>query len=537
VRLRATFNTVAYSASRVIRRIRYRVWRTSYDFVSVHRLSKEDFRALWKDSGEGKKQLDLVETEFRSSSGSIYDFMVARAEDRACNFMHPLMIKRQPVTAESKASNLFHKPDHSEMCGCANCKAELEPKQKIEGSSISPFELALAVLYVHEVDKKQKKSFNLLDENLYRSKERFMAALEVVEMMLDRDDERAKRASKVAQKKRIKDDTSATKDKDDIQKMHAVQKNCKSALNFHYKFHSGSTNNGFIRGALFCALVTFCAIWMATSPSAESIQWQSSISSMVQAELAPSYPDVTSFRTALAAFSVPWPSDDSFTRPLGSAELRVIRLNTQSSSSCLGSDNLTCVPTISLFPSLSINMGMLPPQAYSSTPSTFSVPPFSNSFKYHQRDNPIRCGTVYCFDGSGYTFQAADSSEYLAAVRSSIFDSSVRAVIISFALYSPSLQAAYKGSYIAELLPTGNVLGSFDAFVFEYVDAIGLDRTVLAWNKLLWAVKILVSARSLPRARFSHAEWHRCSYFRSFTSSKSSLNICWTRTTRMLPFC
>ena len=516
MRLRVTSNTAGYSASRIIRCIRYRVWRTSYDFVSVQRLSKEDFRALWKDSGEGKKQLDLVETEFRSSSGSIYDFMVARAEDKACNFMHPLMIERQP-SKESKASDLFHKPDHSEMCGCANCTAELEPKQKIEGSSVSPFELALAVLYVHEVDKKQKKSFNLLDENLYRSKERFMAALEVVEMMLDRDDERAKNSSKVAQKKRIKEDASTNK-KDDIQKMHAVQKNCKSAENFHYKFHSGSTNNGFVRGALFCALITFCAIWMATSPSAESIQWQSSISSMVQAELASSYPDVASFLTALAAFSVPWPSGDSFTRPLGSAELRVIRLNTQSSSSCLGSDNLTCVPTISLFPSLSINMGMLPPQAYSSTPSTFSVPPFSNSFKYHQRDNPIRCGTVYCFDGSGYTFQAADSSEYLAAVRSSIFDSSVRAVIISFAVYSPSLQAAYKGSYIAELLPTGNVLGSFDAFVFEYVDAIGLDHTVLAWNKLLWAVKILVSARSLPRARLPHAEWHRCSYFRSSTS-------------------
>jgi hypothetical protein len=32
--------------------------------------------------------LDLVEREFRSSSGSIYDFMVSRAEHDACDLMY-----------------------------------------------------------------------------------------------------------------------------------------------------------------------------------------------------------------------------------------------------------------------------------------------------------------------------------------------------------------------------------------------------------------------------------------------------------------
>jgi hypothetical protein len=275
---------------------------------------------------------------------------------------------------------------------------------------------------------------------------------------------------------------------------------CKSAENVHFKFSSHSIIGGFLMTSLFCVLVTFCSIWMATSPSTELAQWQSSISSAVygdNAQLGASYEDFNAFHSALANFSVPWPPDSSFTRSLGSPELRVIRFKMQPSSSCLGSDNLACVPTIDLFPSLSIDMAMLPSAAYSDTPPTFSVPPFSNSFKYKDSKTPIRCGTVYCFDGSGYTFQAADSSEFLAAVTSPIFDSSVRAVIISFALYSPSLQAAYQGSYLAEMLPTGSVLGSFDAFVFSYADAVPLDRTVLSWSKLLWAVKIIVSARAL----------------------------------------
>jgi hypothetical protein len=390
-------------------------------------------------------------------------------------------------------SKTLHFSDHSEKCVCEFCKKKKSRTNTLK--VISPFELALAVLYVHDVDKKQKKSLNILDENLYRSKQRFMAALEVVEMMLERDNERAKRSSKEAQK--------SSRGGDRIQRL------CRSAENFHYKFYSGSTYIGFIVVAFFCALIAFCAIWMATSPSAETVQWQMAISSTVQTELASSYPDITSFRTALSAFSAPWPSDDSFTRPLGSTELRVVRLNTQSSSSCLGSENLTCVPTISLFPSLSSNMGMLPPQAYSSDPPNFSVPPFSKSFIYKKEENPIICGSVYCFDGSGYTFQAADANEYLAALRSNIFESSIRAVFISFAVYSPSLQAAYKGSYMAEMLPTGNILGSFDAFMFHYIDAIGLEHTMLAWSMLLWAAKFLVSAHSPRCMRCSNAEWCR----------------------------
>ena len=135
---------------------------------------------------------------------------------------------------------------------------------------------------------------------------------------------------------------------------------------------------------------------------------------------------------------------------------------------------------------------MMPSAAYSSTPPTFSVPPYSNNFKYQHSPEPIRCGSVYCFDGSGSNFQAADSSEFVAALRSQIFDADVRAVILLFTLYSPSLQAAYKGSFIAEVLPTGSVLGSFDAFVVDYVNNIALERI-----QLLTALKIIVSALPL----------------------------------------
>jgi hypothetical protein len=371
-------------------------------------------------------------------------------------------------------------------------------------------------MYVHWVDKaEQKKSVNIADNNLSESKQRFIAALEVVETMLERDDERARRASKDESKANQNKSKGASNDDGTAVKIAASSNakpkedhrgtinkekkaaadakfKCKSAQNFHYNFHSGSTNNGFIRCAFFCALIIFCATWMATGPSAETARWQISVSSIVQAELASSYTDLTSFLAALAAFSAAWPPDDSFTRSLGNTELRVIRLDTTLSSSCSSADNLTCVPTINLYPTLSFNLGMLPPSAYSNAPPSFSVPPFSKSFKFNRNETPFRCGTVYCFDGSGYTFQAADSSEYLAAVKSNVFDSSVRAVVVSFALYSPSLQAALKYSFLAEMLPTGNVLVSFDSFVFDYVEAVELSRTVQEFSKILWCSKILV---------------------------------------------
>lgn len=388
----------------------------------------------------------------------------------------------------------------------------------ITDDTIKPFELALVILYVHWVDKtEQKKSVNIIDNNLSESRQRFIAALEVVETMLERDDERARRASKDERKSDRNEGSiaalnetagqvsksngteaqNAAGQKQNMIKMEKKAANvakfkCKSAQNFHYEFHSGSTNNGFIRCAFFCALIIVCATWMATGPSLETARWQISVSSIVQTELASSYADLTSFLAALAAFSAAWPPDDSFTRSLGNTELRVIRLATTPSSSCSGADNLTCVPTINLYPTLSFHVGMLPPSAYSDAPPSFNVPPFSKSFKFNRNETPFRCGTVYCFDGSGYTFQAADSSEYLAAVKSNVFDSSVRAVIVSFALYSPSLQAALKCSYLAEILPTGNVLVSFDSFVFDYVEAVELDRTVQEFSKMLWGAKILV---------------------------------------------
>lgn len=456
------FSSTVLSRSDVIfiHCIRYRIWRTHYDAVCVQKYSKKAFRDLWSSDNEkgGKMQLNLVESEFRSSSGSIYDFMVARAQVHASY----LFQQQQPLQS------------HAE--------------QHQQPQTITPFELALVILYVHWVDKKeQKKSINIVDDNLSGSKQRFIAALEVVETMLERDDERARRASK---DQSAADQTPAD-EHDNISK---IKRTCRSAQNFHYKFHSGSANNGFIRCAFFCALIIFCAVWMATGPSAETTLWQSSVSSMAQAELASSYPDLTSFLTALAVFSAAWPPDDSFTRSLGNTELRVIRFDPTRSSSCSGAENLTCVPTIKLYPTFSIIPGMLPPSAFSDAPPSFRVLPLSKSFKFHRNETPFRCGSVYCFDGSGYSFQAADSSEYLAAVKSDIFDSSVRAVVVSFALYSPSLQAALKCSYLAELLPTGNVLVSFDSFMFDYVEAVIFDRTVQNFSKLLWSAKILVMA-------------------------------------------
>lgn len=72
---------------------RYRIWRTKYDFVSVCKHKKFEFRSLWNNErsetqDSQRAPLDLVESEFRSSSGSIYDFMVSRAEHDACHLMY-----------------------------------------------------------------------------------------------------------------------------------------------------------------------------------------------------------------------------------------------------------------------------------------------------------------------------------------------------------------------------------------------------------------------------------------------------------------
>jgi hypothetical protein len=386
-------------------------------------------------------------------------------------------------------------PDHSDDCDCGHCKILFVHRNFKHHSTISPFELALTLLYVHDIDKNQQKLLNVLDENLDQSKQRFIAALQVVEEMLVCDIERSRRESKANQKKIAPQDhePETAHALDEAQKKYA---RCRSVDNFHYQFYSSSIARGILCCALFGMMVIFCAIWMAAGPSAELARWQSTISDAAfhkdDAQLASSYEDLTASLSALNNFSVPWPPESSFTRSLGSVDLRVIRIDTQSTSRCIASDNLGCVPTINVFPHMSPRPSMLPPAAFSSTPPTFSVPPYSNNFKYRDGSAPLRCGSVYCFDGSGYSFQAADSSEFVAALRSHIFDSGVRAIILSFTLYSPSLQAAYKGSYIAEVLPTGSVLGSYDAFVADYVNNIVLERI-----QLLTALKIIVSALTL----------------------------------------
>jgi hypothetical protein len=463
--------------------LRYRVWRTKYDLVSVGKHKKNEFRSLWNHSKRESQDsqqapLDLVESEFRSSSGSIYDYMVSRAEHHACDLMYPLV-----MNVEGPSVSL---PDHSDDCDCEHCKVFSFKHH----ATISPFELALVLMYVHDIDKKQQKSLNVLDQNLDQTKQRFIASLQVVEEMLACDGERNRRESKATHKTIDPQNTETGSGLEN-----EAQKNyrrCHSADNFHYQFYSSSVARSILCCALFGVIVIFCAIWMAAGPSAELVRWQTTVSDAAfqkdDAQLASNYEDLTAFLSALSNFSVPWPPDSSFTRSLGDVILRVIRIDKQSSPSCIGSENLACVPTINVFPYMSPRISMLPSAAYSRTPPTFSAPPYSNNFKYQDSSTTIRCGSVYCFDGSGYNFQATDSFEFVAALRSQIFDSDVRAVILSFALYSPSLQAAYKGSYIAEVLPTGNVLGAFDAFVVDYVNSIALERI-----QLLTALKIIVS--------------------------------------------
>jgi hypothetical protein len=84
-----------------------------YDAVCVQKHSKTTFRDLWcVDEKNENRQLDLVESEFRSSSGSIYDFMVAQAQGLASKF-----------------------------------KSNRQQQRTAETDTITPFELALVILY------------------------------------------------------------------------------------------------------------------------------------------------------------------------------------------------------------------------------------------------------------------------------------------------------------------------------------------------------------------------------------------------------
>ena len=68
-------------------------------------------------------------------------------------------------------------PDHSDDCGCEHCKILFVHRNFNHHATISPFELALVLLYVHGIEKKQHKSLNILDQTLDQAKQRFVAAL------------------------------------------------------------------------------------------------------------------------------------------------------------------------------------------------------------------------------------------------------------------------------------------------------------------------------------------------------------------------
>jgi hypothetical protein len=574
---------------------RYRVWRSEYDKVSLQKYTKFEFRQLWKlfsgQHGIENEQVSssshpLEVAELHSLSGSNYEFMVARAMNLASVYMLPV---------SSTAASLQY-PDHSDKCDCSFCQtvgnkrkcdcsfcqtvgnkrnefdrqanakqsndeskiisfdpqANANAKQSNDESKIisfdpqanakqsndkskiiSPFDLALCMLYVHSVEKHSLNTLNKYDQQNVEAKQRFVAALDVVEQMIEIDDERLRRSLKISRKQTLKDSLEISRkqtsleisrkqtltdqwkafapracgwfcsqQKQDEQNHNSqppvtyIKSHCKSARRHHEQFYSKSMFSSLAFAACFCVLVIFCAMWMTSSVSAELSQWQTFISTEFSgdnAQLRSSYRDFSEFHSDLAKFSVPWPPDSSFTRAWGSTELRVIRFKTQPSSECFGLDNLACVPSLSLFASISLSE-TLPSSALSSTPSSFLVPPYSRSFVYQQRADHVRCGSVYCFDGSGYTFQASNASEFTAAVQSSIFDANVRALIVSFAMYSPSLQAAYVGSFLAEMLPTGSVLVMFDNFVVDFAGAKKLQGPVVSWYELLWVLKIIVSA-------------------------------------------
>ena len=298
---------------------------------------------------------------------------------------------------------------------------------------------------------------------------------------------------------------------------------CKTARFQHYKFYSGDILSGFLTACLFCVLVIWCAMSMSSSVSSEQAQWQHSVSSKFivgdESQLGSSYSDFSAFHSALARFSVPWES--SFTSRFGSTELRVIRFDPQTASHCISLDDVACVPTVTLsqYPTSAA------PLAFSSAPSSFPVPHYPTPFTYSENKDSVKCGQLYCFDGSGYTFSASNSSHFSAALSSPIFDSNVRAVIVTFSLYSPSLQAAYKGSYMAEVLPTGTVLGSFDSFLFDFIGSNKPESSALQWQKDIWAMKLTV--RDTYRFIVLLFSWFiRSSYGHCGTSHVSTLTFC-----------
>ena len=104
---------------------------------------------------------------------------------------------------------------------------------------------------------------------------------------------------------------------------------------------------------------------MAAGASAELVRWETTIADTAfqkdDAQLASNYEDLTAFLSALSSFSVPRPPDSSFTRSLGSVNLRAIRIDAQSTSRCIGSKSLACVPTINVFPYMSPRIRCLQP--------------------------------------------------------------------------------------------------------------------------------------------------------------------------------
>ena len=261
---------------------------------------------------------------------------------------------------------------------------------------------------------------------------------------------------------------------------------------------------------------------MSSSVSSEQALWQSSVSSEFMgdnSQLGSGYPDLSALLFALAGFSVPWES--SFTSRFGSTELRVIRFDPQTASHCISLDDVACVPTVTL----SQYPASAAPLAFSSIPSSFHVPHYPTPFTYNESKDPVKCGQLYCFDGSGYTLSASNSSHFSAALQSPIFDSNVRAVIVTFSLYSPSLQAAYKGSYMAEVLPTGTVLGSFDYFLFDFIGSNKPESSALQWQKDIWAMKLTV--RDTYRfVVLLFSRFIRFSYGHCGTSHLSTLTFC-----------
>ena len=569
---------------------RYRVWRTMYDSISVQNDSKEAFRRLWQssslydtiggvDGGDASEQipegspLDLAESN--SNSGTVYDRMVARAQTKACGFMLACF------ESGAKTEPHSHFPDHSESCNCFQCRdavslfeyrlrysntlgpaqknAEQPPAQGTstpsdatasstdtapaphESECITPFELALIMLYVHSVDKADQKSLSsgLACEE---ASKRFIAALEVVETIMKLDDERAHRQGKkpikhadVAEKNnknvasmpirceggnptqtggnptqtnidasntssqsvrrastaplnrrnstarrgstfalsgrkrsvvvrdedekigqsidKEEDEDYSKKIDDEIEQLRLQQCNkasreCVSVSEVHRKYYSSSIIKGAVACSVFCAIIVFVSLWMATSPSIELSVWQSSLHDSFtdpkgHGSNVYDFDDMDScLRWLSSNVTAPYP-ENAFTRQLGSAQLRVVRVNSQTQT-CQGSDGLTCIPTLDLSSKLA-GGNMLSDDMYSSEPLTFSVPGHALSFTYSQTAAPLKCGKLYCFNGRGYTFQANTPAALAAATRSRIFDANVRALILTFALYSPSLRSLYKG--------------------------------------------------------------------------------------------